>query len=250
MALTEHLTAETEEFGGPAARHTSEFSGTFHQTLIFHESSEILLEQVNAGDRLDRSLQFRQCEYRRHQLKHDRPVFLLAAQSCDGGRQDPSVVELHADAQRWLGHLLSEWQPPIPLCLFDKPGFVQQLVALEYALFIPIEALKPETNSRPHSALVRLAAIGSHKALERRDDGPIDECGSFFSPILPWEIAIPIAPERIRRFAFAGRAGQRQVSNRYDAWSLARPKKMATTIPEGVKLLRIFQFELRLLLHP
>ncbi len=51
------------------------------------------------GNGLNRCLQVRQGELRRHQLEDHRPVFDLAAQPAHRSGQNPAVIELHGDAE-------------------------------------------------------------------------------------------------------------------------------------------------------
>jgi hypothetical protein len=63
--------------------------------LRFDQASKILLMEADAREGFDRALQFKQGEFGRHQLEHNRAVFHFRPQATHGGGQDPPVIEHH-----------------------------------------------------------------------------------------------------------------------------------------------------------
>src|SRR6478672_548529 len=103
VPLAQHFAAEAEQFGGPPAAAAGKLARALYQALFFHQAAEILLVQLDSGNRLHRALQIKKREGRRHQLKYNRTVFHLAAQPRDGGGEDAAMVEHHRMAERWFG---------------------------------------------------------------------------------------------------------------------------------------------------
>src|SRR5215831_7044648 len=105
------------------------------------------------------------------------------------------MVEPHRDAklrQRVAGQ--RGWTA-VAARLFHQARLIEQLVAVEHALLVPMRAVRAEIE--PHAVLAgecarhlrRLALRGPCRELA--EDVAFDDRGPALAPILPWEEAIP-----------------------------------------------------------
>jgi hypothetical protein len=61
-ALSEYLSTESEKLGGPSTGAGVVHSGSFDETALFDEPSEILLMEADAHESLYDALKLEQCE--------------------------------------------------------------------------------------------------------------------------------------------------------------------------------------------
>src|SRR6267154_41499 len=184
-ALEQHLAAKADEARRPAAGRRADLPGFLDEALLLDEAAEILLVQPDTGERLDGALQLQQREGRRHQLEHDRPVFDLAAQAAERGRQDPAMIERHRDAGAQA--IAGERRPPeVAGRLGDEPRLVQELVAFEDQLLVPRTCRHPEGQPEPFLAQ---PPLGFGRGLGRPTRQPLldpdERVGLAVAPILP-----------------------------------------------------------------
>src|SRR5215470_20184492 len=90
--LEQHVAPEPEQLGGPTACLRRNVSAIFDQSLLVDQPAEILFVQSLSGERLDRALQLKQCEFRRHQLEYHGTVFDFGSKPRDAGRQNAAMV--------------------------------------------------------------------------------------------------------------------------------------------------------------
>ena len=142
--LLQHLAAEAKQRGRPPAGLCRHHAGWFDQGAGFHQPAEILLVQMPPRDRFHGALQFSECEFGRQKFKHHRAVFQLGAQPRDRGGENAPVVEAHGYAE--AGDRLARQcrRAAVAPRLLDQSGLVEQLVAVEHALLVPMRALGAE----------------------------------------------------------------------------------------------------------
>ena len=61
-AFAQDVAAKAEQFGRPAAGALVKLAGAFDQPSRFHQTPQVLLVQMNAGERFDDALQLQQRE--------------------------------------------------------------------------------------------------------------------------------------------------------------------------------------------
>ena len=187
---------------------------------VLHQPAEILLVQMPARDRFHGVLQFRKCEFARQKFKDDRAVFQFGAQPRDGGGENPPVVEAHGDAERRQRAALQRRGPAVAARLLDQACLIQQLVAVEHALLVPMRALGAEIE--PHAVLARQRARRLRRLALRGPFGQLgqdvagDDLGRLLAPVFPGEEAVPRLEARARRprAIDVGRARQREIADR------------------------------------
>ena len=98
----------------------------------------------------------------------------------------------------------------------------------------------------------RCSAFGAAPAnSERRgQDQFVDDRGSRLPPILPREVAVPVAPLGVGRACSSRATRQREIADREHARPFARTRQMPAAIAERVELLDIAELQSGLLLHP
>ena len=87
-----------EEGGGPPAGLLDRLFRPRNKPRLLDASAEILLVELKADNRLDRSLKGQKGECRRHELENNRAVFELAPEATDRGSQYAAVVRDHLGA--------------------------------------------------------------------------------------------------------------------------------------------------------
>ena len=61
-AFAQHVSAKAEQFGRSASGALVKLTGAFDQSSCFHETPQVLLVQMDAGERFDNALQLQQSE--------------------------------------------------------------------------------------------------------------------------------------------------------------------------------------------
>ena len=78
-AFAQHVAAEAEQFGGPAAGALVLLAGALDKASGFHQPPQVLLVQMHAGERFNDALELEQRKGGGEQLEYHRAVLELAA---------------------------------------------------------------------------------------------------------------------------------------------------------------------------
>ncbi len=213
-------------------------AGLLDQPLLLDEPAEILLVQPHAGQRLDRALQLQQGESGRHQLEDDRPVFDLAAQPADRGREDPAMVGCHM-LRRKRGRPAAARAVPGRADALDQARLRRGARSARGPAPRSTPPRRKRGPTSPRAAAARPRSppclpIATSAALERRERRRFCR-----PPILPRKIAIPALPLCL---GGAGRAAPRARARdrRRSARGRARLAGLdAIAVAEGIELLDI-----------
>src|SRR6185312_3718412 len=161
-----------------------------------------------------------------------------------------AMIDRHRHAARRLGRRRAF--AAVAHALRHEAGFVEKLIAFEYALFVPARAAEAEIEAQP--LLAELAALRRPLAQRRLQRG--DRLGPAAAPVLPREIAIPALPRRIGRLPRRARRGgprlahQREIAERQRALRRLAVGLAAVAVAERIELFDIAQRLMGLPLDP
>src|SRR5579883_866416 len=124
-------------------------------------------------------------------------------------------------------------------------GLVEQLVAVEGSLRIPMEPSAAESDGETVPAPVARSDIGGggNPFLQRRLDLGFEDLGFTCPPILPWKERIPIAPGGVSGAGQRRGGGERKIADRDEPLVRRLARRIAAAIAESVELLDITELE-------
>ena len=108
----------------------------------------------------------------------------------------------------------------------------------------------PSMPAVPAALALGFVGVFGDPGLEAWGNQGVEDRRRAFPPVLPREIAVPVAPQRIGRFGFAAGAREGKITHRHHPWSLTRFHQMPPAIAEGVELLGVIEIQISLLAHP
>ncbi len=254
LALSQHVSAKTEELGGPAAGARSVLTGPFDEPSAVDDAAEILFVDRHAGQRLDHSLQFEKGEAFREQFEDEGTVADLPPDPPQGGGADSPVIHRHGATKGLAGRL--GIGTPISVAFLDERRLVQELVSLEHPLAIPRSPAQPETHLNAIAAArpPLLVSWLCDPLAQARSYALLDRLLSSCKPIFPGQKAVQIAPcgrdRRSGRGLWPAFASQGQIGHRHHPSPAAAFPRLTVAVAEGVELFHVAELDPGLLDHP
>lgn len=255
--LQENIATETEQFCRAPAGVGANDARRFDKTSGFDETTEVLLVKMRSEDGFNRPLKLEQRELIRHQLEHHGPPLDLGADAADRSSQDAAVVVAHGKTKtRGEGSVCIFGNvAAIAARLAYETCLVQQFVALQDLLFVPLCAIEAEAHANtlcPQDRALRRGrrarTIGP--GLKMRDDHLAQDGWLPVAKIFPWEIVIPTAPGAPQGSRVVDKSSECEVADGDNMRGCVVRQRVAAAIAVGVELLDIAEIKRSLLLDP
>ena len=152
-AFAQDVSAKAEQLGRPASGALVKLTRAFDQSSRFHETPQVLLMQMDAGERFNDALQLQQSERRREKLEHYGAILKLAAEASECSRQHSAMIQRHCVSHlvgpggKRLGRFsCGGFLVPVPQRFDGEFNFVKQFVPFQYPLRNPGGAAQSEVD--------------------------------------------------------------------------------------------------------
>ena len=167
------------------------------------------------------------------------------------------MVETHRRPERGQRLARQCRRTPIAAGFLDQPGLIEQFIAVEHALFVPLRAVGAEIEpdavaSRQRARGIRFLGL-RRPVFKRGENLFLDHRRALVAPVLPRKVAVPRLEGCARHLRLRGavrRARQRKIADRGDMGVGVAALGMAAAVAECVKLFDIAEAQAGLLLHP